>query len=78
MAGETISAAVTSSLNYGGLDFGIYDSYGVKVKSSSDNNITDGQTGVLDYQFDEGGVYYLIVWEYSDAIGSYDLVFHQG
>jgi hypothetical protein len=71
-ANTLVNVSVTAHLNAGGLDFGIFDIYG-ELAGSNDYNITDGQTGSASRLFVEPGVYYVKVWEASDASGNYDL-----
>ncbi len=68
-----VEVSLTASLTSGGLEFGIYDKWGSELKTSSDTNITNGQTGTAGKTIVEPGVYFVKVWENSNAVGTYAL-----
>ena len=72
-AGQAITVALTSHLDRGGLDFGLYDSNGTELSGSNDSSITNGQTGRAEKLVYESGTYFIRVWEDSAAVGNYDL-----
>jgi VWFA-related protein len=73
-ADTEVSVSVTAHLNFGGLTFGVFDKDDNQIAASNDGNITNGQTSTITKQISATGVYYVKVWQYSNAIGTYDLV----
>jgi len=74
--GTQVDVSVTAHLGFGGLDFGIFTSDGCEIAASNDGNISDGQTGSATLAAAEviGCLYYVRVWDSSDAAGTYDLL----
>ena len=72
-ANSQVDINLTAHLNYGGVNFTLYDINGVQVAASNDTNISNGQTGVASQFLIAGGVYYLVVTEPYTAVGTYDL-----
>ena len=79
VAGNGYSIVLTTTMNSGGLDFGLYEADGVtEIVGSNDVNLTDGQTGIAEKTIARSGTYYLRVFQYGTAVteGSYDLAIY--